>query len=108
MTLTCPPAPSPASFQGSFDRFIIDPPFLNEQCQTKAALTVRWMAKAGSTDTKLILCTGERMESLVTKLYKTFDLRTTDKEVVHARGLSNEFYCYANFEGKDWKWKVEQ
>lgn len=65
------------------------------------------MAKAASADTKLILCTGERMESLVKKLYNTFGLQTTDYEVVHARGLSNEFYCYSNFESKEWKWKVE-
>ncbi len=51
--------------------------------------------------TRLIVCTGERMESLVTKLYKPFGLRTTTYEPTHARGLSNEFYCYANFECAD-------
>lgn len=56
--------------------------------------------------TKLIACTGERMEELVvTKLYKSFGLRTTTYEPVHARGLSNEFYCYANFECEDWSWR---
>lgn len=64
------------------------------------------MAKTASADTKLILCTGERMESLATKLYKTWELQTTNYEVVHARGLSNEFYCYANFECAEWKWKT--
>ncbi|CAN8105012.1 unnamed protein product [Discula destructiva] len=102
------PLKLPESFKGSFDRFAIDPPFLSEDCQTKTALTVRWLATTPSLDAKLVLCTGERMESLVTKVYKTFDLRTTDKEVVHARGLSNEFYCYANFECEGWKWKGEQ
>lgn len=96
-----------AILKSSFDRLIVDPPFLSEDCQTKAALTVRWMAKAASAETKLILCTGERMESLAARLYKSFGLQTTDYEVVHARGLSNEFYCYANFECGDWKWKAK-
>lgn len=54
--------------------------------------------------TKVLLVTGERMESLVTKLYKSFGLRTTTYDVVH-KGLRNEFYCYANFEGEAWRWK---
>lgn len=57
---------------------------------------------------KLVLCTGERMETLVTKLYRSFGLRTTDWEPAHARGLSNEFYCYANFECDGWKWRAGQ
>ncbi len=44
------------------------------------------------------------MESLVTKLYRSFGLRTTDFAPTHARGLSNEFYCYANFLCESWKW----
>lgn len=93
--------------KASVDRFVIDPPFLSEDCQTKMALTVRWMAKkqpAG--DSKVIISTGERMESLVTKLYRSFGLRTTNWAPVHAHGLSNEFYCYANFECDKWKWKA--
>jgi aspartokinase len=86
---------------------IVDPPFLSEDCQTKAALTVRWLSKPvrETAEYRLIVCTGERMEALVTtKLYKSLGVKTTDYEIVHARGLSNEFYCYANFEG-GWKWK---
>lgn len=44
------------------------------------------------------------MESLVLKLYKPFDLRTTTYDVVHT-GLKNEFYCYANFACGGWSWK---
>jgi hypothetical protein len=47
------------------------------------------------------------MEPLVTKLYRALGLRTTAYEPVHARGLSNEFYCYANFECEDWQWKAQ-
>ncbi|KAI3391966.1 hypothetical protein diail_6404 [Diaporthe ilicicola] len=100
------PIKLPAQLKGSIDRIICDPPFLSEDCQTKAALTVRWMAKPAA-DIKLIVATGERMESLVTKLYRSFGLKTTDFEPVHARGLSNEFFCYANFESEAWKWRPE-
>lgn len=45
------------------------------------------------------------MESLVTKLYKSFGLKTTTYEPIHSKGLSNEFCCYANFKARDWDWK---
>ncbi|KAH8887063.1 NAD(P)-binding protein [Thozetella sp. PMI_491] len=106
------PVKLPAELKGCADRIICDPPFLSEDCQTKAALTVRWLSKASSAGAsaaalphRLIVCTGERMESLVTKLYRSFGLKTTSFEPVHARGLSNEFYCYADFECESWKWK---
>ncbi|KAH7085454.1 putative N6-adenine methyltransferase-domain-containing protein [Paraphoma chrysanthemicola] len=96
----------PAEMKGSFDRIICDPPFLSEDCQTKAALTVRWLAKSWTPESlRLIVCTGERMESLVTtKLYGKVGTKTTDYEIMHAKGLSNEFRCYANFECERWKW----
>ena len=102
-----------AHLKGAADRLIVDPPFLSEDCQTKAALTVRWLSKpvAEAKDYRLIVCTGERMESLITgKLYKSLGVRTTDYEVVHARGLSNEFYCYANFAGEaaGWGWRNKE
>ncbi|SPQ25834.1 cd3cdb60-8906-4b92-ba3e-48abd6aa44b3 [Thermothielavioides terrestris] len=156
------PLKLPSHLKGTCDRIICDPPFLNEDCQTKAALTVRWLAKpsppspsqlqlqpqpqpqpapsssssspSSSDDaahqhqqqqhqqhhhqqeqqqqyqptTKLIVCTGERMEPLVTRLYRALGLRTTDYEPRHAGGLSNEFYCYANFVAADgcWGWRV--
>ncbi|KAH7029342.1 putative N6-adenine methyltransferase-domain-containing protein [Microdochium trichocladiopsis] len=105
------PLKLPAELKGNIDRIVCDPPFLSEDCQTKAALTCRWMVRSSiAQDTpsgaRVIVCTGERMESLVTgRLYNAFGVQTTDFEPVHARGLSNEFYCYANFECEDWKWK---
>jgi hypothetical protein len=45
------------------------------------------------------------MNSLVNKLYGPLGIHTTTFEPVHAKGLSNEFYCYANFECDNWKWK---
>ncbi|KAI8959515.1 hypothetical protein F5Y11DRAFT_359159 [Daldinia sp. FL1419] len=81
------PIKLPAELKGAADRIICDPPFLSEDCQTK-------------------ICTGERMEPLVTKLYRSLGAKTTTYEPVHAHGLSNEFYCYANFECDAWKYKT--
>lgn len=47
------------------------------------------------------------MESLVNKVYNALGVKTTTFEPKHSRGLSNEFYCYANFECRDWKWRNE-
>ncbi|PSK54095.1 hypothetical protein B9Z65_7901 [Elsinoe australis] len=93
-----------SSLKGKFDRIICDPPFLSEDCQTKTALTARWMAKSWS-DTRIIVCTGERMETLIHQLYGKTGLRTTTFLPEHAKGLSNEFRCYANLECKDWTLK---
>ncbi|KAF2751664.1 hypothetical protein M011DRAFT_463174 [Sporormia fimetaria CBS 119925] len=98
------PTRLPSELKGAFDRIIWDPPFLSEDCQTKAALTVRWLAKSWTPDAvQLIGCTGERMESLTQKLYAKVGVKTTTFEPKHAKGLSNEFRCYANFECEDWK-----
>ncbi|KAF4632660.1 hypothetical protein G7Y89_g5463 [Cudoniella acicularis] len=65
------PLKLPPALKGCATRVICDPPFLSEDCQTKAALTVRWLSKAWNTDDyRLIVCTGERMESLINKLYR--------------------------------------
>jgi hypothetical protein len=101
------PTNLPAEMKGSFDRIIIDPPFLSEDCQTKTALTVRWLAKsweatADDKGLKLVACTGERMEGLIHKLYLKVGAKTTNFVVKHAKGLSNEFRCYANFECEEW------
>jgi len=75
-------------------------------------MTVRWLFKSwGATplpETKLIVCTGERMESLINKLYRPQGIATTNFEPVHSKGLSNEFFCYANFECESWKWREQK
>ncbi|KAF4594470.1 Protein-lysine N-methyltransferase EFM5 [Ophiocordyceps camponoti-floridani] len=53
---------SPA-LKGSIDRIFCDPPFLSEDCQTKAATTIRWLLKdvsAGLPRPRVVICTGER------------------------------------------------
>ncbi|KAF2176388.1 hypothetical protein K469DRAFT_723235 [Zopfia rhizophila CBS 207.26] len=106
------PVRLPSELKCSFDRIICDPPFLSQDCQTKAALTVRWLAKSWAPmdssnkpeSFHLIVCTGERMETLIEKLYAKAGMRTTTFEPKHAKGLSNEFRCYSNFECDAWKW----
>ncbi|KAH7322971.1 putative N6-adenine methyltransferase-domain-containing protein [Stachybotrys elegans] len=98
----------PATLKGSLDCIICDPPFLNEDCQAKSALTARWLLKAsgnGAQKPRVIVCTGERMETLILKLYQPYGVRTTTFEPRHKGGLSNEFYSYASFECEDWKWR---
>ncbi|KAH8661411.1 putative N6-adenine methyltransferase-domain-containing protein [Tricladium varicosporioides] len=103
------PLKLPPALKGCADRVICDPPFLSEDCQTKAALTVRWLSRPWDANIessyKLIVCTGERMEMLINKLYKPAGVATTNFEPVHSKGLSNEFFCYANFECSKWKWR---
>ncbi|KAI5863593.1 putative N6-adenine methyltransferase-domain-containing protein [Durotheca rogersii] len=101
------PTKLPVELKGGVDRVICDPPFLSEDCQTKTALTVRWMSRpAPGPHPRLIVCTGERMESLITqKLYRSSGALTTTYEPRHARGLGNEFYCYANFECDEWRFR---
>lgn len=45
------------------------------------------------------------MATLVKKLYGGLGAHTTTYEPVHAKGLSNEFYCYANFECGAWRFR---
>ena len=45
------------------------------------------------------------MESIIGKLYAKPGVRTTTFEPKHAKGLSNEFQCYANFECGAWRWR---
>jgi hypothetical protein len=73
-------------------------------------MTARWLSKSwggSSSDSRLIVCTGERMESLITKLYRPEGVRTTTFEPRHSKGLSNEFLCYANFECGKWTWRED-
>ncbi|WPH04311.1 Hypothetical protein R9X50_00720000 [Acrodontium crateriforme] len=95
----------PSDFKGKFDRIICDPPFLSQDCQTKTALTVRYLAKEWSPKLHFISCTGERMEETITRIYSTLGVRTTTFEPQHSKGLSNEFRCYSNFECNDWRWR---
>ena len=69
-------------------------------------MTVRWLSReeTGTNQVDVIICTGERMEELVHRLYP--GVRTTNFEPRHTQDrLSNDFRCYTNFEGSTWKWQ---
>ncbi|KAI1809094.1 putative N6-adenine methyltransferase-domain-containing protein [Poronia punctata] len=100
------PLKLPSHLKGTMNRMICDPPFLSEDCQTKMAMTIRWLSRTSDGGPRLLICTGERMETLVNRLYQPLGLRTTTYEPVH-EGLKNEFYCYANFECDAWHWRSQ-
>ncbi|PNP82592.1 hypothetical protein FNYG_03823 [Fusarium nygamai] len=99
------PLQLPARLKGSLDSVIIDPPFFSNDCQTKFALTGRWLVKPKSP--RVIVCTGERMATIVDKLYRSLGVYATTFEPAHA-GLSNHYYCYANFESSTWDWRSDE
>jgi len=61
--------------------------------------------KRAPTDLRLIVCTGERVGNIVNRLYRPEGIATTSFLPMHAKGLSNEFYCFANFECEHWNWR---
>ncbi|CDR40820.1 CYFA0S05e04852g1_1 [Cyberlindnera fabianii] len=104
------PLELPEAIKGKVNRLLIDPPFLEEQCQTKSSQSAHALlskdktskTKNGVLKYRLISCTGERMRDVIKKTYP--DTNPTTFLPEHANGLSNEFMCYASYEGKNWKW----
>ena len=92
--------------KGKYDRILCDPPFLSSDCQVKNAMTVRWLANPSeegseACECRVIVCTGERMEDVILRLYPS--MRTTTFQPRHAQDrLSNDFRCYANYDSKLW------
>lgn len=86
--------------RGKVDRLLIDPPFLEAECQKKSSETAKLLVKDVKTS-KLIICTGERMKDNVLNNYP--GVHVTDFFPEHNNGLSNEFRCYANFDCQQWK-----
>ena len=99
----------PVSMKAMYDRVLCDPPFLSADCQTKVAVTVRWLLRPqlleeGGSTLRTIVCTGATMDDLIRRLYA--NIRTTSFEPKHTQNrLSNEFRCYASFEGSAWSWR---
>ncbi|ODV83261.1 hypothetical protein CANARDRAFT_9834 [[Candida] arabinofermentans NRRL YB-2248] len=95
--------------KGKCHRLLIDPPFLEPECQTKSAQTAKALlvenkderTKDGYLKYRFISCTGERMSEVIKHAYPDSHVTTFLPE--HKNGLSNEFSCYASFEGKNWK-----
>ncbi|XP_018321034.1 EEF1A lysine methyltransferase 1 isoform X1 [Agrilus planipennis] len=77
-------------FKNYYDLVIADPPFLSDECLTKTAVTLKYLAKEN-----IILCTGAIMADLVERL---LHLKKCSFEPRHKNNLANEFFCYSNFD----------
>lgn len=66
-------------------------------------MTLRWMLKATGAP-RLLVATGERMQTLILRLYKPYGAKTTTFIPGHARELGNDFRCYANYKSPRWSW----
>lgn len=64
-------------------------------------MSMRWMLKSTGTP-RVLIATGERMQPLILRLYKSFGVETTTFIPDHARELGNDFRCYANFKSPKW------
>lgn len=93
-----------------YDLVIADPPFLSDECLTKTALTIKFLAKKN-----YVLCTGifDNFFYILIKVFNYFYFsgsimselakRLLNVEVCcfvphHQNNLANEFYCYSNFD----------
>ncbi|KAF5113349.1 hypothetical protein DV454_003638 [Geotrichum candidum] len=98
------PVAVPPALKGTFDRVLVDPPFLSEECQSKAAITARYLLRPGQ-DSRVIVCTGERMRDTIKRVYPMTRMTTFRPE--HGNGLSNEFRCYASYTSNLGNWTYE-
>ncbi|KAK9473717.1 protein-lysine N-methyltransferase [Dipodascopsis tothii] len=89
--------------KGTIDRILVDPPFLSDECHTKTAITARVLLNAESPARATVVCTGNKVEDIVERIYP--GIRRTTFRPEHARGLSNEFRCYATSECAQWKFE---
>jgi hypothetical protein len=82
----------PQELKGTFDGLIIDPPFLQDDCEIKAASTARWLGKP---ECRFIVCSGAKMRDLLLRLYNAEE---SQFQVAHSGGrLSNDFVCLLNY-----------
>ncbi|XP_037793081.1 EEF1A lysine methyltransferase 1-like [Penaeus monodon] len=86
------PLAVPRDLRQEFDVVVADPPYLDEDCLAKMAITIKYLMK---TDAKLILCTGTVLEELADRL---LGVKKCKFEIKHDKQLSNPFSCYANYD----------
>lgn len=102
----------PSVLKNKVHRLLIDPPFLEEECQLKSSQLAHNLlvkdktekTKNGGLKYKLISSTGERMKDVIKRIYP--DTSITDFFPEHT-GLKNEFRCYATFECPSWKFRED-
>jgi len=93
-----PPAALPAALKGGVDVFLLDPPFLNQECLAGFAAAVRELARPGAPP-RVLLASGAVM---LRAAREELALRPTRARIAHAAGrLSNPFALYANYEGAE-------
>ena len=63
------PLDIPRDMRESFDLVFADPPFLSEECLTKTAVTLKYLAKD-----KMVVCTGAIMSDLADRLLRQEEL----------------------------------
>ncbi|CAK9807280.1 EEF1A lysine methyltransferase 1 [Anthophora plagiata] len=80
----------PRDMSNSYDLVVTDPPFLSDECLTKTALTIKFLAKKN-----IVLCTGGVMGELAGRL---LDVQICNFVPRHRNNLANEFCCYSNFD----------
>lgn len=99
----------PSHLRNKCHRVLVDPPFLEEECQTNSAIAAHNLLVKDKTEKtingdlkyKLVTSTGERMRDVIKKNYP--DTSITDFYPEHKNELGNEFRCYASFECSQWK-----
>lgn len=84
------PLDIPQHMSNFYDLVIADPPFLSDECLTKTALTIKFLAKKN-----YVLCTGSIMSELAKRL---LNVEVCYFVPHHQNNLANEFYCYSNFD----------
>lgn len=75
---------------GAAAAVLLDPPFLNEDCFSKSAETVKAFS---NNDTKVLVSTGWTIRHVVDK---TLSAKMVDFRPKH-RQLTNAFRCYVNY-----------
>uniref|UniRef100_A0A8D8X1R2 Protein-lysine N-methyltransferase n=1 Tax=Cacopsylla melanoneura TaxID=428564 RepID=A0A8D8X1R2_9HEMI len=83
------PLDVPRELSGHYDLVILDPPFLSDECLTKAAVTAKFLAKRD-----ILVCTGEIMQDLVQRLLGVKKCQFVPR---HKNNLANDFACFVNF-----------
>lgn len=87
------PLALPKDWKGTFDVVVVDPPFLSEECLSKAAETVKFLEPKF-----IVLCTGAVMEPHAQRL---LGLQPCKFKPKHSRSLGNEYKCFTNYDVDD-------
>lgn len=93
------------SLCASFDRIVVDPPYHSRACMEQMAATALWLSKSDDDDCRLIVCTGQALESSVIILFKDRRVKTTTFLPQHTNSLQNKYRCFANFECDVWEFQ---